>query len=331
MRFSIIVPVYNVEAYIGECLQSIEDQEFHDYELIVVVDETSKDKSSLIVQNYRERYKNIIVLPQGHYGLGSARNYGMQYASGDYLIFLDSDDKFGVSHYLQDMERAIVSTSPDFVISRSMKYVGNIGGEVGIPWGSDITENSKPRDALIKVINSGYFGISAWAKAIRKSFVRENNLQFVDGYSEDFDWTSQIINLTDKYAFVNTPGVIHYIRSGSLSGDHNRKQVDDLGKRIEKWAALISDKSDFEKSQLGYLAYSYYIYIADIHFVGKKDQKQLWEREKKLRFLRKYGVSNKCKYSNIVCTLFGVRLGSLFLHEYIKRKKSSEGKGKKNE
>ena len=85
-KFSIIVPVYNVEEYIDDCLKSIKSQTFKDYEVIVVNDGT-KDNSMDIVKNY-----DVEIINQENGGLSSARNTGVKKAKGEYLIFLDSDD-----------------------------------------------------------------------------------------------------------------------------------------------------------------------------------------------------------------------------------------------
>ncbi len=92
MRFSVIVPVYNVEDYIQKCLESILRQEFDDYEIIVVDDETP-DNSMAIVENMAQAYPGKIkIVHQTNKGLGGARNTGVQAAMGEYLIFVDSDD-----------------------------------------------------------------------------------------------------------------------------------------------------------------------------------------------------------------------------------------------
>lgn len=322
MLFSIIVPVYNAGPYVRECLLSIEKQTFSDYELIVVMDEASNDESEDIVISLKKQYSNIHIY-QGHHGAGAARNLGMKYANGDYFVFIDSDDRLGDDNYLQDIAAAIEKQNPDYVITRFMKLFRGKGREKGPPWGKEILDNPNLRDALTQIINLGYFSIAPWAKAVKRDFCIKNNLEFAAGYYEDYDWTSRIINLTDKYAFVNTPGVIYTIRPDSLSHTHDIEKSNDFGKRIEKWADLVSDKNEFEKAQLGYLAYAYYIYIATIHFVKKKDQKMLWEREKTLRYLRKYGVSKKCRLCNFVCNILGTRLGSIVLFEYVKRKGSA--------
>ena len=85
-KISIIVPVYNVENYIKKCLDSIFDQTYKDYEVIVVNDGT-KDNSMNIVNNYK-----VKIVTQKNQGLSAARNHGVEKAKGEYLIFLDSDD-----------------------------------------------------------------------------------------------------------------------------------------------------------------------------------------------------------------------------------------------
>lgn len=92
MKFSIIIPVYNVEEYIEKCISSVLNQDFDDYEIIVVDDETP-DNSMAIVQRFANEFpEKIKIIHQKNKGLGGARNTGAAEASGDYLVFLDSDD-----------------------------------------------------------------------------------------------------------------------------------------------------------------------------------------------------------------------------------------------
>ena len=92
MKVSIIVPVYNTEKYVAKTLDSLVNQTLNSYEIIVVND-GSTDNSQEIIKEYTKKYPNLI---QAYYkengGLGSARNYGLQYAKGEYVGFVDSDD-----------------------------------------------------------------------------------------------------------------------------------------------------------------------------------------------------------------------------------------------
>lgn len=91
MKFSIVVPVYNVEKYLKKCLDSIFEQQFEDYE-VIAVDDGSTDKSNNILNEYIQKSTKLKVIHQENKGLGGARNTGIENARGEYLVFLDSDD-----------------------------------------------------------------------------------------------------------------------------------------------------------------------------------------------------------------------------------------------
>ncbi len=92
MRFSIIIPIYNVSAFLPECLESVAGQSFSDYE-VICVDDGSTDDSFGIAKGYVEAHEHWQLIHQENQGLGGARNTGLKHASGDYVLFLDSDDR----------------------------------------------------------------------------------------------------------------------------------------------------------------------------------------------------------------------------------------------
>lgn len=92
MKISAIVPVYNSEKYVEQCIESILSQTYQDWELILV-DDGSKDNSLSILQEYANRDTRIHVIHQENKGPGIARNVGVDYATGDYIVFIDSDDR----------------------------------------------------------------------------------------------------------------------------------------------------------------------------------------------------------------------------------------------
>ena len=91
MRFSVIIPVYNVESFLERCIESVLSQDYEDYE-IIAVDDGSKDSSLEILKSYERKTNKIHIISQENKGLGGARNTGIVCAKGDYLVFLDSDD-----------------------------------------------------------------------------------------------------------------------------------------------------------------------------------------------------------------------------------------------
>lgn len=106
MKVSVIVPVYNVEQYLEKCLLSLVNQSLKDMEIIIVND-GSKDRSQEIIDRYVERYNNIVSLEKENGGLSDARNYGVQYAKGEYVAFVDSDDYVDYTMFEKMYHRAV--------------------------------------------------------------------------------------------------------------------------------------------------------------------------------------------------------------------------------
>ncbi|MFB4033578.1 glycosyltransferase family 2 protein, partial [Streptococcus pneumoniae] len=112
---SVIVPVYNVEEYLKQCLDSILEQTFSNYEVILVND-GSTDSSGLICQEYAEKDTRIRYFEKENGGLSDARNYGIEQAQGEYLTFVDSDDLLDASH-LTILYDALVNNDADISIA----------------------------------------------------------------------------------------------------------------------------------------------------------------------------------------------------------------------
>lgn len=113
MKFSIIVPVYNVEKYLSHCMDSILNQDFDDYEIIAVDDE-SPDHSINILYEYQKKTDKLKIIRQKNKGLGGARNTGIQKAKGEYLIFVDSDDYIS-SKMLSSLNKYLIKESLDIL------------------------------------------------------------------------------------------------------------------------------------------------------------------------------------------------------------------------
>lgn len=112
-KISVIVPCYNVEAYIAKCLDSLVSQDIDVSYEVVVVDDGSKDKSATIVEDYIARYpEKIRIIYKSNGGVGSARNYGISCSESDYITFVDSDD-YVASNYLSSLYHSIESNSCD--------------------------------------------------------------------------------------------------------------------------------------------------------------------------------------------------------------------------
>lgn len=122
MKFSILIPVYNVEKYLAACLESIDKQEYRDFE-VVIVDDGSTDNSSKICEEYKSNHSNTVVIHKENGGLISARRSGIQNAQGDYCIFCDSDDLLE-KNALTEIAKVIEKSKPDMVIYNAYEYDG---------------------------------------------------------------------------------------------------------------------------------------------------------------------------------------------------------------
>ena len=124
--FSIIVPSYNVEKYLGEAVESVKKQNFSDYE-IILVDDGSTDNTGSLCDELANNNSKIRVIHQKNAGLSEARNSGMQIAKGRYFILLDADDKLS-NDSMENLQKAIEDQNyPDFVVSRRESFEDGSG------------------------------------------------------------------------------------------------------------------------------------------------------------------------------------------------------------
>lgn len=172
---SVIVPVYNAEHYLEECILSILHQTYHALQ-IILIDDGSTDHSGLICERFAETDNRITVIHQANAGVSAARNAGMQRAIGKYIIFTDSDDALPEKAY-QDLLDARVE-NPDLVIGR-MQCMDEDGKEVRAALDFDIQKIPTKifAEELFAEKKFGYLGY-LWDKLFVRSVIRENNLKF---------------------------------------------------------------------------------------------------------------------------------------------------------
>lgn len=121
---SIIVPVYNASATIGRCVDSIISQSISEKEIILVND-GSKDSSLKVMQQYANQYENIVVIDKPNGGVSSARNAGLEYATGDYIAFIDSDDYYTDENYLYNMLNCLMKNEDNDLAISGYTFIGN--------------------------------------------------------------------------------------------------------------------------------------------------------------------------------------------------------------
>lgn len=188
-KISVIIPVYNTEKYIEKCLESLAKQEMQDFEVIVVND-GSTDNSENVIKNYMQSSKlNIKYLEKENGGLASARNYGVEKASGKYISFLDSDDYLD-KNLFSELEKYIDKDID--LIKFKMKKVDE-KGKVIEKLDGPVFDICSGKQAYEKLCTSDKYMDPACIYLYKREFFVENNFKYKLRYHEDFGLTSLII------------------------------------------------------------------------------------------------------------------------------------------
>lgn len=230
--FSVIVPLYNTEKYIGNCLKSMIRQTFENFECIII-DDGSTDASYQVASNCIQHDKRFVILKQENQGQSLARNHGIQKASGEYLVFLDSDD-FIQEDGLEKLAEIINNARPDIIMSNTFAYYEEENkSKLRVLLDYDIKAEG---DALFKLcIGSRNFYFAPWAFTVKRSFYLEKNLWFEPGLlHEDELWVPKLM-LECAEIYFYSEGIYYNRcnRTNSTTQSANIKKLIDKLKIIE--------------------------------------------------------------------------------------------------
>lgn len=213
VKVSVIVPIYNVENYIRTCLNSLTQQTIKDIE-IILVDDGSKDHSSEIAKEYAEKYDNITYYRKENGGLSDARNYGMQYAKGEYIAFLDSDDYIDFHMYEKMYEKAKQDDSDLVECDFYWVYDKKKREDVGQLYVGKKQMMEKAR-------------VMAWNKLYKRDMLEKANIQFPKSLQyEDIEFFYKLIPYINTVSFVKEPLVYYIQRKNSIANTQNEKTAD---------------------------------------------------------------------------------------------------------
>lgn len=253
LKLSIIVPLYNVEKYIEQCIRSLEAQDIdkNEYE-VLVIDDGSPDNSNLIVEGLRKEFDNIILYYKENGGLSSARNYGIEHAKGKYIWFVDSDDF---------IEKNVLGELLFQLETYDLDYIGFTIYDVRGENKRNGFERFKRPSSIIsglEYINKYHIIQSAWGHVLKADIYQKYNLRFVEGIiHEDYEFVLRMYKYCGKMKFVDLP-VYNYVikESGSITSiktyTQNRLSID-------SWMVIINSLQKCFKIKPD--KYSYYVYF----------------------------------------------------------------------
>ncbi len=254
-KLSLVVPVYKVQGYLPECLDSILGQDCTDFE-IIAVDDCSPDGSGAILDEYAKRDDRIHVIHlTENVGLGRARNAGLEKATGDYVLFLDSDDTLSDGALSAIRDRIEATGDPEILIFDYARTYWD--GRVRPNLRADVLKEEGPdtfslaeRPQLLDLLQI------VWNKAYRRDFVTRTGLTFPPGYYEDAPWTFCSLISTERIAVLDRVCVYYRQRreGGNILKTVSRKHFDvfdqyqrvfdylDAHEELAKWRAPLFRK-----------------------------------------------------------------------------------------
>lgn len=264
-KVSVIVPVYNIKEYLVECLQSLVNQTLKEIE-IVLVNDGSTDGSDLICAEYAQKYSNIKYVSQQNQGQSVARNNGLKVASGEYILFVDSDDYISESA-LEKLYSIATSLSVDIVVGDMLNEEELIKGN---PDFRKVGEEDNPiavTEFVKLCLEKNAYDIVPWLRLVKKSYLTDNNITFLEGcYYEDQEYSLKLFTQSNGMAVkIRFPFYYYRMqRAGSTTTYTTLKMSTDFLKVIDsmqKYAtSLDKSKIDIAVKILG-IAYYHFVQV----------------------------------------------------------------------
>ena len=260
-KVSVIVPVYNVEAYLSRCVESVLAQTLSDFELILV-DDGSTDRSGSICARYAaERPLHVRVISQENAGQGIARSAGIAAAEGEYLFFLDGDD-FIAPETLQELCALADAHQADLVLF-GLQYVSETGAYLErllplSPEGAVLSLATRP--ALLLEMPS------VCTKLIRRGLFTEHGITFPRGWYEDLRVSEKLIALAERIVCTSKAYYFYVMRTGSTMRNKNVERNSEIIAAMDDILAFYEQYELFERyrSELEYITISNLFIAASI-------------------------------------------------------------------
>lgn len=221
---SVIVPIYNVEKWLRQCIESVQRQSYTDLE-IILIDDGSTDNSPTICDEYASSDSRIVVIHKANGGLSDARNAGIKIANGDYLFFLDSDDWLhkdaikSLVEYSMNNGCDIVQCGHWYASEGSLTFKYRYLSDSASPFTLSKSE------AMRQLIYNKYYKNFAWGKLYKKKVISDH-LFPVGKFFEDSYWQHLIVNEADVVGVLPKPYYYYRQRSDSISGAVSHKNID---------------------------------------------------------------------------------------------------------
>ena len=326
MKISVIIPVYNTEKYLKECVESVLAQTYTDLE-ILLIDDGATDASPQICESYEKQDDRIKVIHKQNGGLSDTRNVGIDQCSGDYVLFLDSDDYWDDKNMVQSLADQVKQFPVDVLNFRYKKYLEDTKQFVTCLKSVEDIEQQEKDQILERLINEGLYISSACNKLISARFLKENKLYFEKGItSEDIDWCARMLIKCKSIGYNNIEAYVYRQRSESITHTIAYKNIYDLSNNVKKCVKFgqeIPQNTKFYELYHNFAAYQYgTLLLSNTLVEGDRAKiKTIMKEMKAYSWLLDYHVNQKVKLQYYVKKIFGYNNLIRFLRLYTKIKK----------
>lgn len=283
MKFSVVIPVYKVEKYLDQCVQSVLGQTYTNME-IILVDDGSPDRCGDMCDAWAEKDHRIRVIHQKNGGASAARNTGIYNAIGDYILFLDSDDWWENNTVLDTIAKYLEHTPVDVL---NFNYRKSYDGVLQVPYFDEMFSASAEPESLSQIVQQDRWVSGACNKAFSRKLLTENDIYFRLGItSEDVDWTLRVALKAKTFAFVNVCVFVYRQHGASVSHTVAPRNVRMLCDNVKTCLQLLEVESkDAVNALKPYVAYQYGTLIYNVATLSRADRKPLMADVKQMRYL----------------------------------------------
>ena len=292
---TVIIPVYNVEMYLPLCINSILKQTYQNLE-IILIDDGSTDDSPGICDTYALKDNRIKVIHQQNQGAAVARNTGLENATGEYIVFVDSDD-FINEKMIEKLYIALKQTDSDLSIC-NFKYTSENGKEIDLKETdikNEVLYTEEIIDKLFQNNNCGYIVI--WNKMYKKDLWKQIRYP-VGVIYEDEAVIHHIFSKCKKVATISDE--LYYYRQVSGSIMHSERTEKNLDKYLALADRLMFFKNTVNKENIRKLAYQYwYHYLDDYYYFSKRNRNSARLKQMKKTLLSVYPIMVQCGFFTV--------------------------------
>lgn len=322
MLISVIIPIYKVEKYLEQCVMSVLNQTYRDVE-VILVDDGSPDGCPAMCDAFAEKDNRIRVIHKSNSGVSDTRNIGLKSATGEYVIFVDSDDFWANPHDLEKLvDEALKSPDCDFIGFNCSYYYGADAKIMPwIPFSEDIVKTTTSDKCVEKLVESGVFPMSPCMKLIRKECI-QGRIEFIkDTYCEDIPWFIELLKKSNKCRFINQ--YMYMYRKGltaSRSGSFSNKQYNDLFNLLKDGVAINQKECEGKTRDalFSFWAYELCILRAMTGFMDRKQRSKELKELYKFNWLFDYKIHPKVRKVALVQKCLGKAITNIFLYQYLK-------------